>query len=382
MTFISGRLGNQSENRPLIDVLDSIGYDISLLRDNEIAMQQIDIQEKELLSEIGSDNVNIEPFMIRLSFLMQANNALGRSNFQWESILLERSFTSFLSDAVNSVELVQTAIDLDKLLTDRECLYGSIADDVVSFVRNSLKSGFSSFSYESSMNTMDIFYGVCLSDYCSFYYNKEKVILKTKELVGEAITNADNQMLFLYFGMLTYKKLHVTIDLGTRSAICKLCINTISHEHDLETPIEDALFACETLKLLNSPITTACKEKLALLVQSSLGSGVQNTSRVVDLEMINELISGNPIDVDWERLERSLNQDGGYSAQPFSYKDASIITTAKLLRSEKIRQYVDRNRLIIFLNSFIMDERLTFGTKSDGGDLRTYYFYLRLICEV
>jgi hypothetical protein len=146
--------------------------------------------------------------------------------------------------------------------------------------------------------------------------------------------------------------------------------------------IDDALFACETLKLLNSPLKTACKEKLAFMVQSSLRSGVQNTSRVVDLEMINELISGNPIDVDWERLERSLNQGGGYSTQLFSDKDASIITTAKLLRSEKIRQYVDRNRLTLFLNSFIINKRITFGTKSDGGDLRTYYFYLRLICEV
>lgn len=370
-----------------IILLHLLQQDLSDIPKQSTLLKRMELEEQNLCTSFkgtAEDAVSL----LTIEFFLRANIALGRSNACWSKVIADRQSTSLLSEALNSVELLQAAIHIDKLLPQDKELYGAVKSDVAEYVIETLNANFYPVNDVGSINTMDIYYGTALSDLCGFSYNKALVKCTVESIVNSYLRGGDNQFLFLYFGVLCYKSLDMTIDLGTRRDIIEICreaLQMTNQSFDLDSipaQLDEAWFACETMELLGALPDMEERRYMRDLAEYTLSSELSHTSYVSEAGLLLNYLQDEQVHIDWKSLMDTLYRNGGFASTPNEDNPASIIATAKLLRLSVLRDLVDKSELVEFLNAHVIDGRLTYGSKEDCADLRTYYFYLRLLSEV
>ena len=367
-------------------------FGISIQSINHISQMQSKIEEyeKRVLSLFQTPDIDDASLFLDVAFIVKTNDAMGKSNDCWNKISINDRQVSLLSESLSSAELTQAAIDVDLVLKgsiNNSFLFGAIQESVAEYVTSVIATKLSMYDYQSSSNLMDIYFGMCLSDYCDFPYNKSKLKNTVSQLIDDSLSNEENQVLFLYFGLLATKKLKKTISLKTRGDIISICEMTISKcanaSNDLvKVNLENALFACEILNLLNKPLTDGQRHCLNNLINNALNAGAGETALISEIVMINSFSNGPEISVDWKKLTANLSQNGGYKTTNDPNDVATIVTTAKMLRIDCVRALTNGSLLESFCNSFLQNGRLVLDTQDDGADLRVYFFYFRMLSEV
>lgn len=256
------------------------------------------------------------------------------------------------ADILSSKEITDAAIWLEKNDSWGIYIFGTIQEQVNTYVLDNFETGFiGNFEEKIETNPMDTYYGICLSDLCDFKYNKNKINKQMDEwLQGHLNREEPNRYLFLFFDLLVSEKTEYKlskVQIKKIRNICKEyfegCKNMdFSDDENIKCFMEETLFVIEICRLIDSDVSKEEKSVVLSVLNEIVNEElITDTSYISECRLIVDILGEDIVIRNEDITCRNLLSNGGY-ASIIGEGLENIVSTGKMARVDDYKAYLEK----------------------------------------